>query len=61
LSSKIPSLSHEFRDDKESFHKGKKVRKGPPKRKLEADIMKMLDEVKESQNGEFKCYGEKHN
>jgi hypothetical protein len=56
----LPS-SHEFRDDKESFHKGKKVRKGPPKRKLEADIMKMLGEVKESQNGEFKCYGEKHN
>ena len=41
-------LSHEFRGDKESFQKGKSVRKGPPKRKLGADIMKMLGELKES-------------
>jgi hypothetical protein len=54
-------LSHEFRGDKESFQKGKIVRKGPPKRKLGADILKMLDELDESQNVEFKGYGEKHN
>jgi hypothetical protein len=41
-------LSHEFRGDKESFKKGKSVRKGPPKQKLRADIMKMLGELKES-------------
>jgi hypothetical protein len=51
-------LSHEFRGDKESFQKGKSVRKGPPKRKLKADIMKILGELKELG---FKCYGEKHN
>jgi hypothetical protein len=28
-------LSHEFRGDKESFQKGKMVRKGPPKRNSE--------------------------
>jgi hypothetical protein len=41
--------------------KGKIVRKGPPKRKLGAYIMKMLDDLKESENGEFEGYGEKHN
>jgi hypothetical protein len=41
-------LSHEFRGDKESFKKGKSVRKWPPKRKLGADIVKMLGELKES-------------
>jgi hypothetical protein len=55
------SLSHEFRGEKESFQKGKSIRKGPPKQKLRADIVKMLNELKESQNGEFKGYGEKHN
>jgi hypothetical protein len=54
-------LSHEFRGDKESFKKGRSVRKGPPKRKLRADIVKMLGELKESQDGGFKGYGEKHN
>jgi hypothetical protein len=54
-------LSHEFRGDKESFQKGKSVRKGPPKRNLGADIIKMFDELKESQNGGFKGNGEKHN
>jgi hypothetical protein len=53
-------LSHEFRGDKESFQKGKSVIKGPPNRKLRADIMKMLDELKESQNGGFKGYDKKH-
>jgi hypothetical protein len=41
--------------------KGKTIRKGPPKRKLEADITKMLNDLKEIENGEFKGYGEKHN
>jgi hypothetical protein len=54
-------LSHEFESDKESFQKGKSVRKGSPKQKLRADIIKMLDEFKESQNGGFEGYGEKHN
>jgi hypothetical protein len=43
-------LSHEFRSDKESFQKGKGIIKGPPKQKLGADIVKMLGELKESQN-----------
>jgi hypothetical protein len=54
-------FSHEFRDDKESFKKGKSIRKGQPKRKLGADIMKMLGELKESQDRGFEGYGEKHN
>jgi hypothetical protein len=54
-------LSHEIRGDKESFQKGKSVRKGPPKRKLGADIMKKLGVLKESRNGGFEGYGEKHN
>jgi hypothetical protein len=43
------------------FQKGKTVRKGPPKRKLGANIMKMLDGLKESENGGFKGYDKKHN
>jgi hypothetical protein len=54
-------LSHEFRGDKESFKKCKRVRKGPRKQKLRADIMKLLGELKESQDGGFEGYGEKHN
>jgi hypothetical protein len=54
-------LSHEFKGDKESFQKGKRVRKGPPKQKLGADIAKMLGKIKESQNGGFEGYDEKHN
>jgi hypothetical protein len=53
-------LSHEFRGDKESFQKGKSVIKGPLKRKLRADFIKILGELKESQNGGFEGYGEKH-
>jgi predicted esterase YcpF (UPF0227 family) len=33
----------------------------PPERKIGADIMKMFDELKESQNDGFEDYGEKHN
>jgi hypothetical protein len=54
-------LSHEFRGDKELFQKGKSIRKGPPKWKLGSDIMKILGELKESQNGGFEGYGKKHN
>jgi hypothetical protein len=51
-------LSHKFRG--ELFQKGKSVRKGQPKQKLRVDIMKILSERKESQNGGFEGYGEKH-
>jgi hypothetical protein len=54
-------LSHEFRSDKELFQKGKSIRKGPPRRKLRVDIVKMLGELKKSHNGEFEGYGEKYN
>jgi hypothetical protein len=43
------------------FRKGKTVRKGPPKRKLKADIMEMLDDLKESENCVFEGYSENHN
>jgi hypothetical protein len=54
-------LSHEFRGGKELFQKDKSARKGPPKRKLRADVVKMLGELKESQDGGFEGYGENHN
>jgi hypothetical protein len=41
--------------------KGKRVRNGPPKQKLGADITQMLDDLKESANGEFEGYGENNN
>jgi hypothetical protein len=58
---RLRPFSHEFRGDKQSFQKGKTIRKGPPKQKLGADIVKMLDDLKESENGGFEGYGEKHN
>jgi hypothetical protein len=54
-------LSYPFRGDRKSFTKGKIVRKGPPKQKLRADNTKMLDDLKESENGEFDGYGENNN
>jgi hypothetical protein len=63
----VRDLDMSFRSDRRSFlkgktiRKGKIVRKGPPKRKLGVDITKMLDDLKESENSEFKGYGEKHN
>jgi hypothetical protein len=39
---------------------GKTIRKGLPKRKLKSDIMKMHNDLKEYENGQFECYGEKH-
>jgi hypothetical protein len=58
---KFIPLSYELRGDKESFKKDSSIRKGPPKQKLIADIIKMLGELKESWDGGFKGYGEKHN
>jgi hypothetical protein len=56
----LPS-NHTFKNDTWSFLKDKTVRKGPPNRKLEADIIEMLDDLKESENGVFEGYGENHN
>jgi hypothetical protein len=42
------------------FLKGKTVRKGPPKRELRADIMKLFAGLKVSENDGFEGYGEKH-
>jgi hypothetical protein len=39
---RFPPLSHEFKGDKESFKKGSRVRKGPPKQKLRAYMLKCL-------------------
>jgi hypothetical protein len=41
--------------------KGKIVRKVPPKQKLRADIVEMLDDLKESENDVFEGYAENHN
>jgi hypothetical protein len=54
-------LNHSFRSDRRLFLKGKTVRKGPPKGKLKTDIMELLDDLKESENGVFEGYGENHN
>jgi hypothetical protein len=56
----LPS-NHSFRNDIWSFLKCKPVRKGPTKQKIGANIIKMLDELKESENGVFKGYNENHN
>jgi hypothetical protein len=56
----LPS-NHSFRNDTRSFLKGKTIRKGSPKRKLKADIMEMIDDLKESENGVFEGYSENHN
>jgi hypothetical protein len=58
---KFLPLNHSFRSDTQLFLKGKTIRKGPPKQKLRADIMEMLDDLKESENGVFEGYGENHN
>jgi hypothetical protein len=61
LSSKIPSLESPFEGDEELFMKGKIVRKGPTKQKLRADIIQVLDDLKESENSKFEGYSENHN
>jgi hypothetical protein len=55
------SSNHSFRNDTRSFLKGKTFRKGLPKQKFRADIIKTLDDLKESENGVFKDYSENHN
>jgi hypothetical protein len=54
-------LNHPFKSDGRLFLKDKTIRKGPPKMKLGADVMKMLDDLKESENGVFEGYDENHN
>jgi hypothetical protein len=56
----LPSY-HPFRNDAQSFLKGKTIRKGPPKQKFGADIVKAFDDLKESENGVFEGYSENHN
>jgi hypothetical protein len=46
---------------KSCFRKARALEKGPPRRKLRVDIVKMLGELKKSQNGEFEGYGKKYN
>jgi hypothetical protein len=55
------TLNHPFNIDTWSFLKGKTEREGPPKRKLRADIMERLDDLKESENGLFEGYDQNHN
>jgi hypothetical protein len=43
------------------FLKGKTIRKGSPKQKFGADIIKMLNDLKESENGVFDGYSKNHN
>jgi hypothetical protein len=45
---------------KQSFLNGKTVRKEPLKQKFRADIIKMLDNLKELENSVFEGYGENH-
>jgi hypothetical protein len=56
----LPS-NHSFRNDTWSILKGKTVRKGSPKQKSGADIIKMLHDLKELENDVFEGYGENHN
>jgi hypothetical protein len=53
--------NHLFRNDIQSFLKDKTIRKGPPKQKFGADIIKMLNDLKESEDGMFEGYGENPN
>jgi hypothetical protein len=53
--------NHLSRNDTRSFLKGQTVRKGSPKRKFGAYIIKMMNDPKESESGVFKGYGENHN
>jgi hypothetical protein len=53
--------NHSFRNDKQSFLKGETVKNGAPKQKFSADIIKMLNDLKESEKSVFKGYGENHN
>jgi hypothetical protein len=48
----LPS-NHPFRNDTRSFLKRKIIRKGPPKKKLRANIVQVLDNPKEPESGVF--------
>jgi hypothetical protein len=54
-------LNHKFRNDTRSFLKGKTIRKGALKRKFGVDIIQMLNDLKDSENGVFEGYGINHN
>jgi hypothetical protein len=54
-------LNHPFRNDTCLFLKGKTIRKVLPKKKFGADIIKTLDDLKESENSVFEGYSENHN
>jgi hypothetical protein len=56
----LPS-NHSFRNDTRLFLKGKTIRKGLPKRKFREDIIKVLDDLKESENGVYEGYSENNN
>jgi hypothetical protein len=56
----LPS-NHSFSNDTRSFLKVNTIRKGLQKREFRAGIIKMLDDLKESENGVFEGYGENHN
>jgi hypothetical protein len=43
------ALNHPFRNETQSFLKGKTIRKGLPKQNLEVDTMEMLDDLKKSE------------
>jgi hypothetical protein len=58
---KISSIESPVQDDRQSFLKGQIVRKVPPKQKLGADMVEMIDDLKELENGVFECYAENHN
>jgi hypothetical protein len=53
--------NHSFRNHTRSFLKDKTVRKGSLKQKIRVDIIKMLDDLKESENGVFEGYEENYN
>jgi hypothetical protein len=48
-------------NDTQLFLKGKTVIKGPPKRKLRANIVQVLDDLKDSKSGVFEGYSKNHN
>jgi hypothetical protein len=48
-------------NDTQLFLKGKTIVKGPPKRKLGADIVQVLDDLKDSESGVFEGYSKNHN
>jgi hypothetical protein len=52
---------HPQRNDTRSFLKGKTVGKGQHKQKFRTDIIKILDDPKDSENCVFEGYGENHN